>query len=165
LRIIGGQHLARLGRGQRGDDASERVDLFVASLIDQALPFARRTAGAELQRVVDHQKIALVVEEPFVRGDLGVDANPEIHVRLNALGTRDRFRMSQSGSDQGHQHREDGQADAEERFHDCRAHLHSLSHRQSIVFKGVSIEWLRVMSRNLPSDASKILTAGRLWPT
>ena len=75
-----------------------RCDVLVAPLVDQALAIARRTAGAELERVVDHREIALVVQEPFVGRDFGVDANPEVHVRLDAFGPRDRLGTRQQSA-------------------------------------------------------------------
>ena len=99
--------------GQRRGDAAQRGDVAVTALVDQALPVARRSAGAELQRVVDHREIALVVQEAFVGGDFGVDANPEIHVLLDAFGPRNGFGVrrrsgtnatgQQPGCQQGHQ--------------------------------------------------------------
>ena len=161
------QRLApRLGR-QRGDDASQRGDMAVAAIVDQALPFARRIAGAEFQRVVDHGEIALVVQETFVGVDFGVDANPEVHVLLDAFGTRNGFGARAAGASAS-SHTTAAQQDwrGEGRFLHCRAHLHSLARIQAIVLKTIAVNWPeRYVARHPGVHASKILTAGPPPPT
>ena len=54
----------------------------VALGIDPARALVRRRIGIEMQRLVDDRQLVLIVEEAGVGGDLRVDTDPELHVRL-----------------------------------------------------------------------------------
>ena len=66
----------------------------VAGLIDVALAFARGGIGCEVQRVVDHAEVVLVMEEPGVGVDLRVHADPELHIALELRRPRHRLLAS-----------------------------------------------------------------------
>src|SRR6185437_8943629 len=68
----------------RGSDAPECSDVTIASLLDEILPLARRGVRAELHRLVDDREVAVVMEEARVRVHLGVHANPELDVPIEA---------------------------------------------------------------------------------
>jgi hypothetical protein len=111
------------------------------------------------EAVVDDGEIAFVVQETFVGRDLGVDANPEVHVVLDAGRARDlRLRMQRQRRRE-HQRCDGEQNRPREGLGDCRAHLHSLARTQLVDHKMIASNGLRVMSPLLRSVLSKILTA------
>ena len=124
--------------GQRGvcgiRDAVQRGAVALARLVHLALAFSRRGVGSEVQRVVDHAEVVLVVEESRVGIDLRIDADPELHVALQLRRARHGIVLRQGGREREPraQGRETPPARAERpsdharaRRAPCRVHLHS----------------------------------------
>ncbi len=57
------------------------LDLF-ALLVHCVAPLAQLHVAVEMQRAVHDAQVVLVVQEPFAGGDLGIDADPEVHFLL-----------------------------------------------------------------------------------
>ena len=62
--------------------APEDVLKALALGVDLACALRGRRVGIEMQRLVDDREPVLIVDQAFVGRYLGVDANPELHVRL-----------------------------------------------------------------------------------
>ncbi len=72
-----------------------------------ALVHAR--VGIEVHGLVDDRQVVLVVQIPFVGRDLGIDLDPELHVRLERRGARNlicggRDRTGHGQQTDGHEH-------------------------------------------------------------
>ncbi len=125
--------------GQRGvcaiRDAVQRGTVALARLVHLALAFSGRGVGGEVQRVVDHAEVVLVVEESRVGVDLRVDADPELHVALQLRRAWDRILLRQGGRERepraqdretpAARHERPSDPAARARRALCRVHLHS----------------------------------------
>jgi hypothetical protein len=60
----------------------------IARGFNAPLALVRRRARREVQRLVDHRKILIVVQEARVGVDLRVHADPELHCGLKIRRTR-----------------------------------------------------------------------------
>jgi len=86
--LRGGSRRQRGGHGSRGQ--FERLDVTCAGRIHRFAPQRRLDAGRELEPRIDHGEVPLVVQETLARADLGIDADPEIDVRLQFDRSGDR---------------------------------------------------------------------------
>ncbi len=73
-----------LGRQRTGGvrNALQRRHDPRAMTLNQALALPGRHARVELNRLVDHAQVVLIVQEAGVGADLGIDADPEVHVTI-----------------------------------------------------------------------------------
>ncbi len=62
--------------------APEHLLDLAALFIHGIAPLAGRHVAVEMQRAVHDRQVVLVVQEAFAGGDLGVDADPEVHFLL-----------------------------------------------------------------------------------
>src|SRR6185312_13847607 len=70
-----------------GDALQRRRDADARGL-DHVLALRGAAVGREVQRLVDDAEVVLVVQEAGVGVDLGVDADPELHVALELRRAR-----------------------------------------------------------------------------
>ena len=188
MRVVASLRMMALGFGPHSasrrlssaDSASRAASVGSAAMMRRSAAMCRSRRSSTMRwrsrdelpalnfkRVVDHREIALVVQESFVGIHFGVDANPEIHVLLDALGARNGFAARPAvGAASSTSSATMATRALRHRFYYCRAHLHSLAGSQSIVFKGICRrDAPRLMSRTTALHASKILTGGAPAPT
>ena len=82
--------LRRQRAGGAGDAAQGRGDVALGGL-HQVLALAGGGVRPELQRLVDHAQVVLVVDEAGIGADLGVDTDPEINVPVELRGLREQL--------------------------------------------------------------------------
>ncbi len=107
--------------GLRRDAAGQTPQdiLYVAALgIHATRTFALRRVGIEVNGFVDHRQIVLVVNETLVGADLAIDADPELHIGLEFL--RSRQRILGGGGECRQTDQSNGQ---QESFHACRHNM------------------------------------------
>jgi hypothetical protein len=83
-----GGHLAcgcRVAR-QRSRQAAQQLLVALARFVDGGFALLRRQVGRETQRFIDDREIAVVVHEARAVWNLGVHADPELHVALERRG-------------------------------------------------------------------------------
>ena len=75
-----------------------------ARRLDAGLAFVNGRIGVEMQRLVDDREPVLIVQVALVGGDLGVDLDPELNIRLELRRPRQQIL--------GHRHQGRQQAQA-----------------------------------------------------
>ena len=80
--------IRRERRVSRSRDPAQRRPIALALAVHDALALPGRGGRLEVQRVVHHGEVVLVVEESRVGVDLRVDADPELHVALELRRAR-----------------------------------------------------------------------------